>query len=165
MLLQSQRSESSMSVDDRLAPSGVFLLRIALGSMYLAHSLVLKLMTFGLAGTAQFFVGAGLPAAFAYLTFAAELAGGILLVLGIQARWVALALLPPLLGAIIWVHGANGWVFTAPGGGWEYPAYLIIASLAQALLGDGAYALMPSWGFAPRSKNSTLQASAQGLPA
>src|SRR5262245_48650675 len=154
-----------MSVDDRLAPSGVFLLRIALGIMYLAHSLVLKLMTFGLAGTAQFFLGAGLPAAFAYLTFAAELVGGILLVLGIQARWVALALLPPLLGAIIWVHGANGWVFTAPGGGWEYPAYLIIASLAQALLGDGAYALMPSWGFASRSQKPTLQESAQGLPA
>jgi putative oxidoreductase len=154
-----------MSVDDRLAPSGVFLLRIALGIMYLAHSLVLKLTTFGLAGTAQFFVGAGLPAAFAYLTFAAEVAGGILLVLGIQARWVALALLPPLLGAIIWVHGANGWVFTAPGGGWEYPAYLIIASLAQALLGDGAYALMASWGFASRSKQHPLQESAKDLAA
>jgi len=165
MLLQSQRPEIPMSVDDRLAPSGVFLLRIALGIMFLAHSLVLKLMTFGLASTAQFFVGAGLPAALAYLTFAAELAGGILLVLGIQARWVALALLPPLLGAIIWVHGANGWVFTAPGGGWEYPAYLIIASLAQALLGDGAYALMPSWGFASRSKKRPLNESAQGLPA
>jgi putative oxidoreductase len=137
-----------MAVDDRLAPSGVFLLRIALGMMYLAHSVVLKLLTFGLAGTAQFFISIGLPAGFAYLTFTAEAVGGLLLVLGIQARWVALALLPFVLGAIIWVHGANGWVFTAPGGGWEYPAYLIIACLAQALLGDGAYALMPSWGFA-----------------
>jgi len=29
-----------------------FLLRIALGAMYLSHSILLKLMTFGLAGTA-----------------------------------------------------------------------------------------------------------------
>lgn len=29
----------------------------------------------------------------------------------------------------------------ATGGGWEYPAFLIAASLAQALAGDGAYAL------------------------
>jgi len=57
----------------------------------------------------------------AYVVCAAEAAGGLVLVLGIQARWVALALLPPLAGAIICVHGANGWVFTAPGGGWEYP--------------------------------------------
>jgi putative oxidoreductase len=139
---------AAVPVDDRLAPTGIFLLRIALGSMYLAHSVVLKLMTYGPAGTAQFFVSVGLPAWLAYLTLAAEAVGGVLLVLGIQARWVALALLPPLVGAVVWVHGANGWVFTASGGGWEYPAYLIIASLAQALLGDGAYALVPSRGFA-----------------
>jgi putative oxidoreductase len=158
--------DASMSVDDRLAPTGVFLLRLALGIMYLAHSVLLKLLTFGLAGTAQFFVSAGLPAAFAYLTFTVEVVGGVLIVLGIQARWVALGLLPPLLGAIIWVHGANGWVFTAPGGGWEYPAYLIVASLAQALLGDGAFALMPSWGFASKQeKLCALQASGQGRAA
>ena len=137
-----------MPVDDRLAPIGIFLLRIALGTMYLAHSVLLKLLTYGLGGTAQFFVGVGLPSWLAYVTLAAEAVGGVLLVLGIQARWVALALLPPLVGAIAWVHGANGWVFTATGGGWEYPAYLIIASLAQALLGDGAHALVPSSGFA-----------------
>ena len=124
-----------MSVDDRLAPTGIFLLRIALGTMYLAHSVLLKLLTYGPAGTAQFFVGVGLPAWLAYVTLAAEAVGGVLLVLGIQARWVALALLPPLVGAIAWVHGANGWVFTATGGGWEYPAYLTIASLPCSATG------------------------------
>jgi len=43
-----------------------------------------------------------------------------------------------------WVHIGNGWVFSAPGGGWEYPVYLIVLSVAQALLGDGAHALKPS---------------------
>ena len=118
-----------------------FVLRIGLGTMYLAHSLVLKLLTFGLPGTAGFFVSVGLPAWLAYVTFAAEALGGSLLILGVQTRWVSLALMPALLGAIIWVHAANGWVFTAANGGWEYPAFLLLASAVQALLGDGAYAL------------------------
>jgi putative oxidoreductase len=111
--------------------------------MYIAHSLILKWMTFTLAGTAQYFESLGLPGALAYVTFWAELIGGILLVLGVQSRWVALALLPVLFGAA-WVHIGNGWVFSATGGGWEYPLYLIVLSVAQALLGDGAYALKPS---------------------
>lgn len=122
---------------------GVFLLRVSLGIMFIAHSLVLKLMTFTLAGTAQYFESLGLPAFLAYATFFAELIGGIMLVLGVQSRWVALALLPVLAGAA-WVHIGNGWLFSAPGGGWEYPLYLIVLSVAQALLGDGAYALKPS---------------------
>ncbi|MBL0404847.1 DoxX family protein [Microvirga aerilata] len=119
------------------------LLRVSLGLMYIAHSLILKWMTFTLAGTAQYFESLGLPGALAYATFWAELVGGVLLVLGIQSRWVALALLPVLVGAA-WVHIGNGWVFSAQGGGWEYPLYLIVLSVAQALLGDGAYALKPS---------------------
>ena len=97
-------------------------------------------MTFTLAGTAQYFESLGLPAFLAYATFWAELIGGVLLVLGVQSRWVALALLPVLFGAA-WVHIGNGWVFSGQGGGWEYPLYLIVLSVAQALLGDGAYAL------------------------
>jgi putative oxidoreductase len=122
---------------------GALLLRVSLGVMFIAHSLVLKWMTFTLAGTAQYFESIGLPGPLAYVTFFAELIGGILLVLGVQSRWVALGLLPILAGAT-WVHLGNGWVFSAPGGGWEYPLYLIVLSVAQALLGDGAYALSPS---------------------
>jgi putative oxidoreductase len=73
--------------------------------------------------------------------------GGAMLILGIYARWVALALIPALLGAIIWAHGGAGWVFNAPGGGWEYPLYLIVLSVAQFLLGDGRYALRSSRSF------------------
>lgn len=130
---------------DRLSAYGVTLLRVSLGVMYLAHSVLLKLLTFGLAGTAGYFETIGLPGWLAYVTFAAEAVGGVLLVLGIQARWVALALTPALVGAIIWAHGGNGWAFTAPGGGWEYPLYLIVLSLAQFVLGDGAFAVSRSY--------------------
>ncbi len=120
---------------------GTFLLRISLGIMYLSHGILLKLITFGFAGTAGYFESIGLPGWLAYLTIVAESVGGALLVLGWHTRVVALALIPTLLGAIIWVHAPNGWVFSAKGGGWEYPAFLIAASVALALLGDGAHAL------------------------
>jgi len=127
-------------IDSRTAPYAATLLRISLGVMFIAHSLVLKYLTFTLPGTAQFFQSLGLPASLAYATFWAELVGGALLVAGVGTRWVALALVPILAGAT-WVHAGNGWVFNAPNGGWEYPVFLITASLVQALLGDGRYAL------------------------
>jgi putative oxidoreductase len=122
---------------------GTLLLRVALGAMFITHSVLLKLLTFTLVGTAQFFVSLGLPAWLAYATFIAEVVGGVLLILGVQTRWVALALSPILLGAV-WVHAGNGWVFTAANGGWEYPAYLFLLCIAQAILGDGTHALSPS---------------------
>ena len=123
---------------------GVFLLRISLGILFLAHSVVLKLITYGTAGTAQFFVSVGLPAWLAYVTIVWEVVGGVMLVLGIQTRLVSLALSPILLGALFVVHLGNGWVFTSTNGGWEYPAYLFVLCIAQALLGDGPLALSPS---------------------
>jgi putative oxidoreductase len=127
-------------IDSRTAPYAATLLRVSLGAMFIAHSLVLKYLTFTLPGTAQFFQSLGLPAALAYATFWAELVGGVLLVAGVGTRWVALALIPILAGAT-WVHAGNGWVFNAPNGGWEYPVFLMVASIVQALLGDGRYAL------------------------
>lgn len=136
-------------IDSRTGPVAVLLLRISLGVMFLAHSVVLKLLTYGLTGTAAFFVGIGLPGSLAYVTFAAELVGGVLLILGVQTRWVALALSPILVGAVALVHAKNGWMFGSPNGGWEYPLYLFVLCGAQALLGDGPLALSPSW--VPRS--------------
>ena len=127
-------------IDSRTAPYAALALRVSLGVMYIAHSLVLKHFTFTLPGTAQFFESLGLPGVLAYLTFWAELIGGVLLIAGIGTRFVALALIPLLVGAT-WVHAGNGWVFSAANGGWEYPVFLIVVSVVQALLGDGRYAL------------------------
>ena len=118
------------------------LLRVSLGSMFIAHAL-LKYFVFTLPGTAQFFESLGLPGALGYATFAAELVGGVMLILGVHVRAVSLVLLPILLGAT-WVDAGNGWLFTSPKGGWEYPAFWTVTLVVQALLGDGAYALRPS---------------------
>lgn len=121
---------------------GITVLRVSLGVMWIAHAL-LKLFVFTLPGTAQFFVTIGFPGFLAYPVFAAELLGGIALLLGIYARQVALALVPVMVAAA-WVHLPNGWLHTSTGGGWEYPAFLIAASIALWLLGDGAAAIRRS---------------------
>jgi len=133
---------SNSAIDPTTAPYAALVLRLSLGIMFIAHAL-LKVFVFGLPGTVGFFQSVGFPGWLAYVTIAAELLGGTLLALGVYARWVALALVPILLGALQ-VHLGNGWVFSAEGGGWEYPAFLATASLVQALLGDGVYALRPA---------------------
>jgi putative oxidoreductase len=70
----------------------------------------------------------------------AEIGGGVLLIAGVAVRMVSIALIPVLLGATF-VHFGSGWVFSNPNGGWEYPAFLTMAAIVQALLGPGAYAL------------------------
>ncbi|MBY0268295.1 MAG: DoxX family protein [Burkholderiales bacterium] len=126
-------------IQQHTAPYAALVLRLALGLMFLAHGL-LKVVVFTVPGTVQFFESVGFPGALAYVTIAAELGAGVLLIAGFATRWVALATLPLLLGAA-WVHLPNGWVFSAQGGGWEYPVFLAAAALVQFLLGDGAYAL------------------------
>lgn len=108
------------------------LLRISLGVMFVAHSVVLKWFTYGLAGTAGYFESIGLPGALAYVVFAAEAVGGVLLIANVATGWVSLALLPILAGAL-WAHAGNGWVFSNSNGGWEYPLFLIVVAAVVAL--------------------------------
>lgn len=115
------------------------LLRVTLGSVLIAHGL-LKPLVFTMAGTVQFFESVGFPGFLAYVTVVIELVAGTLLILGYRTREASLAAVPVLLGAAS-VHIPNGWVFSAPNGGWEYPVFLAIAAIVQSLLGDGVYAL------------------------
>jgi putative oxidoreductase len=131
--------QENAMIETRTASYAALVLRLSLGTMFVAHAL-LKLLVFTLPGTAQFFQSLGLPGVLGYAVFAAELIGGLLLIAGIGVRWVSAALVPVLLGAT-WAHLGNGWLFSAPSGGWEYPAFLTVATVVQALLGNGAYAL------------------------
>ena len=66
------------------------LLRVSSGALFLAHGL-LKVNVFTIAGTVGYFESLGLPGVLAYLTIAAELAGGVALILGVAVRLVSLA--------------------------------------------------------------------------
>lgn len=121
-------------------PYAALLLRLAMGAMFLAHGLLLKVMTFGLAGTMGYFGSIGFPPVLGAVVAIAEVAAGVALIAGVQVRLVSLLAVPILLGAT-WQHAGAGWVFTAAGGGWEFPAFWTIALLVQAGLGAGAHAL------------------------
>ncbi len=125
------------------APYGVTLLRVSLGILFLAH-VGLKIFVFTIPGFVGYFASLHLPAIVAYGTIALEAFGGLALILGVYAPWVAIPLALEMLGTIVMVHGANGWLFTNKGGGWEYPAFWAVTLVVLSLLGDGAFALRPS---------------------
>jgi putative oxidoreductase len=86
----------------------------------------------------------GLPGWLAPVTIAVELSGAGCLLLGIVARWVALFLIPLILGTIVTVHGKKGWLFSNKDGGWEYPAFWAAMLFVQFLVGDGPWTLIRS---------------------
>ncbi len=126
--------------DPRTAPYAALLLRVTLGLLFLAHGLYLKILTFGFAGTMGFFGSLGYPPVLGAVVALAETAAGVALILGVWTRAVSLLTLPILVGAAL-QHAGNGWMFSRPGGGWEFPVAWIALMLVQAGLGAGAWAL------------------------
>jgi putative oxidoreductase len=130
-----------MNLDERAtAPYAALLLRVSMGVMFLAHGLLLKVMTFGLGGTMGYFGSIGYPPVLGAVVAIAEIAAGLALIAGVWVRAVSLLALPIMIGATI-QHLPAGWVFSARGGGWEFPAFWTVALLVQAGLGAGAHAL------------------------
>jgi putative oxidoreductase len=151
------RTFQTISPDD----TGRLVLRLALGTMWLSHGLILKLLTFGIAGLGGWLESVGLPAAMAWPLTLAEIAGGVLILAGWHGRAVSTVLLPILLGAT-WIHSGNGWAFTNAQGGWEYPVFLAFASVTHVLLGDGAYALFRQGRPASRVRDRSESAASYG---
>jgi putative oxidoreductase len=123
-----------------MASYGATLLRLILGIIYIMHA-YLAVGVFGLSGMIAYQVKQGVPfpeIATWYLILAHGV-GGIFLVLGIFTRWAALANVPVMLGALVFVHAKNG--FWAHQNGYEYVLVLLVASVAVALIGGGALAL------------------------
>jgi len=131
-------------IDSSKAPYGALLLRVSMGVLFLLHGFYLKFMIVGMTGISAFFGKLGLPEWFAWVVMIYETLGGLALIFGVYTRWVAVFLGIHLLFAAYLGHAGNGWPFTRPGGGYEYPLFWAIASFSLALLGDGAYALKSS---------------------
>lgn len=126
-----------------MAPYGAMLLRLSLGIVYVMHA-YLALVVFGPSGMMAYQAKAGVPfpeIATWYLILAHGL-GGIFLVLGIFTRWAALANVPVMLGALVFVHLENGfWAHQRPDAGYEYVLVLLVATVAVAMIGGGALSL------------------------
>jgi len=133
-------------IDAATAPWAATILRLGLGTLFLAHGL-LKLLVFKPAGTYSYFKSLGLPGGLAYVTMTAQLAALPPLTVEFMPRYIALSLIPLILGTIVTVHHKNGWMFSNKDGGWEFPAFWALALFVQFLLGDGAWVLIaaPRW--------------------
>ncbi len=105
----------------------VLMTRVGLGVMYLGHVLIMS-GVLGLEHASHHLASIGLPAGLAYLVTAAELAGGVLLLAGLYARQVAIALIPLLLAAA-WLHLATGM-----GASIEFAIYFVVTFAGQGLL-------------------------------
>jgi putative oxidoreductase len=130
-------------IDPATAPYAVLVLRWSLGIMFIANAL-LKWRVYTMPVTIANFQSIGLPGWFAYVVVTVEMIGGGCLILGIAPRYVALLLIPLIVGTIITVHGKNGWPFSNKGGGWEFPAFWAATLVVQFLAGDGAWTILPS---------------------
>lgn len=128
-----------MSTESRAVTAGATVLRATLGAMWISHAWF-KIAAFGVAGFAGWLDSLGLPGFMAGPVIALELIGGVLILAGFYGRYVSIALLP-VLAVATWVHAPNGLIFSNANGGWEYPVFLMIASVIHALIGDGAFAL------------------------
>lgn len=122
------------------AETAAALLRVVNGGLFTFHGLF-KAVVFTFAGTAAYFQSIGLPGFLAYVTILVEVLGGLALLAGYKTRLVSLVMIPVLLGAAYFGHGVNGFVFSNPNGGWEYPAFWAVVMAVQALLGAGAYSV------------------------
>ncbi|MEU5864669.1 MULTISPECIES: DoxX family protein [unclassified Nonomuraea] len=113
--------------------------RVVLGVIFVVHGW--QKWQGGLGAAAGQFREMGIPMPGLSAGFAAivELIGGVLLILGLLVRPVALLLLIDMIGAIVFVHAGHG--VLSQNGGWELPGALGALSLMLAALGGGRIGL------------------------
>lgn len=126
--------------DAATTATGLLVLRVVAGVIMIVHGWQ-KFFVDGIAGVSAFFGAMGIPAAgFSAAAVATiELAGGLLLIAGLGTRVVGALFAASMIGAIVFVHGANG--FLATGGGYEFVLLLAGVGATLALTGGGRYAV------------------------
>jgi putative oxidoreductase len=119
---------------------GLLLLRLMLGSLFIAHLYwKFAILPGGVLRWSSGLEANGYPWIVPWYVISAEFAGAILLIPGIYSRWVCLYAIPLMIGAAHFWLVRKGFYFT--GAGCELPVVWGILLLVQALLGDGPYAV------------------------
>jgi putative oxidoreductase len=110
------------------------MIRVVLGITFFIHGLV-KFQG-GIENTAGWFDSIGLPGVLAYVVALIELVGGIALVIGLFSRVVSVLISLLMVGAIVKVQLASGFL-----GGYELDLALLVMAIFIAINGSKAYAL------------------------
>jgi putative oxidoreductase len=129
----------NQQLESELQRWGLVPLRVAVGLVFLMHG-GQKLFVFGLAGTADIMdkLGLPLPTLAAAVVIAAELLGGLAILLGVYARWAGAVLAIEMVVAILVARIRGG--FFAPYG-FEFEFTLLSACLTFAAMGSGGVSL------------------------
>lgn len=139
---------------------GAFLLRLLLGLLFVAH-LYWKFALFpgGLGGWWAGLLQNGYPPFVPAYVLSAEMFGALLLIPGVLTRWVVLYAMPMMAGAAEFWLVRTGFYFTRSGA--ELPLVWLALLGLQVVLGDGAFALVPSAILTPLTKRRRLASASK----
>lgn len=139
---------------------GPFLLRLLIGSLFITHLYwKFAVLPGGLPTWWGGLVKQGYAQFVPAYVLSAEVAGALLLIPGVATRYVALFAVPMMVGAAEFWWVRKGFYFTKAGA--ELPLVWLALLCLQAVLGDGAYALVrsPDWrSLTARSRNRAATA-------
>lgn len=124
---------------DRLQPLALLMMRLALGTIMVAHGY--HKVFGGLHHHAQMVASLGMPAWLGYVSAFTEFLGGILILAGLFTRPAALAVFINLAVAIWKVHWHNGLMGAADRPGYEFPLAASALAFALIFLGAGPIAM------------------------
>ena len=119
------------------------LVRVSAGGLLLTHGIIKILTTTVAAHAAGAFARRGIEPALplAYLVWFIETVGAVCIILGLFTRFFAAAAAIELAVIAFVVSWHNGFAFSSPGGGWEFPFLWGLIMFAIALRGGGPYSI------------------------
>lgn len=120
---------------------GLLILRLALGSMLVAHGYNKVFGGGGLTGTAGWFESLGLRPGWLHARLAAftELVAGVLMTVGLLTGLASLAFVGLMLVAALVDHRGKGYFIFK--GGWEYVGLVALCSVGVAAAGPGNWSV------------------------
>ncbi len=133
-----------MRILENMQPFALLVLRAVLGLVMTAHGWLR--VNGGMAEYKGFLVSVGIPGWMGYLSAYAELAGGILLIIGLLTRLAALAVFIDMMIAVkvTWKTGLLG------AQGYQFPLALAAMAFALIFFGGGPISLDTAIFHAPR---------------
>jgi putative oxidoreductase len=118
---------------------GALILRLVLGISFFIHGL--SKFQGGIGNIVGFFESVGIPGFMAYVVAIIELVGGIAMILGLGTRIVAVLFVFVMVGAIITVKAAVGFMGNGQMAGYELDLAFLAISLYLAINGSKLYSL------------------------
>lgn len=144
----------------------LFVLRVALGVVFIAHGYNHIFGGGKIAGTGRWFVSLGMRPGWlhAWVASLTELGSGVLLLVGALTPLACAGVVGTMTVALITNHLRNGFFIFRPGEGYEYVLTLILVAVGVAGVGPGRWSVdhVVGW-FDPPGWLGFLVASAAGF--